>query len=68
MPKFDRKTIALRHLKFETYSSSYTKSKICQGHLGNNNTRAIEIGEGRSHPYFLPVTLSQLTKPISVTR
>ncbi|WP_333346707.1 hypothetical protein [Microcoleus sp. w1-18aA5] len=52
MPKFDRKTIALRHLKFETTSRRYTKSQICQRHLGNNNTRAIEIGEARSHFYF----------------
>jgi hypothetical protein len=45
-----------------------TKPEICQGHLGNNNTGAIEIGEARSHPEFLAVTLRQLTKPISVTR
>ncbi|WP_445241342.1 hypothetical protein [Microcoleus vaginatus] len=46
----------------------HTTPEICQGHLGNNNTRAIEIGEGRSHPDFLAVTLRQLTKLISVTR
>ncbi|MEG4280330.1 hypothetical protein QUA62_23035 [Microcoleus sp. MON1_C1] len=46
----------------------HTTPEICQGHLGNNNTRTIEIGEGRSHPYFLAVTLRQFPKPISVTR
>ncbi|MEG5159773.1 hypothetical protein QUB37_04890 [Microcoleus sp. AT3-A2] len=68
MPKFDRKTIALRNLKFETHPSHPTKTEICQGHLGNNNTLAISIGEGRSHPYFLAVTLRQFAKPSSVTR
>jgi len=43
MPKFDRKTIALGHLKFETHPSSPTKPEICQGHLGENNTRAISV-------------------------
>ncbi|MEG4113928.1 MULTISPECIES: hypothetical protein [unclassified Microcoleus] len=46
----------------------YTKPEICQGYLGENNTRAIEIYEARSHPDFLAVTLRQLAKPISVTR
>ncbi|MEG4007155.1 hypothetical protein QUA41_15720 [Microcoleus sp. Pol11C1] len=46
----------------------HTTPEICQGHLGNNNTRAIEIGEGRSHHDFLAVTLRQLVKPSSVTR
>ncbi|WP_333350404.1 hypothetical protein [Microcoleus sp. B3-A4] len=48
MPKFERKTIALRHLKFETNSSPHTKYKICQGHLGDNNTRARSVNGDRT--------------------
>ncbi|MEG4985677.1 hypothetical protein QUB08_07870 [Microcoleus sp. BR0-C5] len=48
--------------------AQHTTPEICQGHLGNNNTRAIESGEARSHPYFLAVTLWHFAKPSSVTR
>ncbi|WP_293302542.1 MULTISPECIES: hypothetical protein [unclassified Microcoleus] len=69
LPKFDRKTIALSHLKFESNFSNNTKPEICQGYLANNSTRAIEIREVRSPADFLAVTtVRQFAKPISVTR